>query len=57
MGLPADDAVEDVPEKPIKDYPEDKQGGEVAQLTFAYPIQKYRNSLTCHFPAVYTFGG
>jgi hypothetical protein len=35
---PADNAVGDVPEKPIEQYPEDKQSGEAAQLTFAYPI-------------------
>ena len=35
---PADNAVGDVPEKPIENYPEDKQRGEAAQLTFDYPI-------------------
>jgi hypothetical protein len=57
MERPADSAVGDVPEKPIEDYPEDKQGGKAAKLTFGYPTQKYRNSVTCHSPAVYTVGG
>jgi len=30
--------LEMVPEKPIEDYPEEKQRDEAAQLTFAYPI-------------------
>jgi hypothetical protein len=38
VAWPADNAVGDVPEKPIENYPEDKQRGEAAQLTFAYPI-------------------
>jgi hypothetical protein len=57
MARPADNAVGDVTEKPIEDYPKDKQGREAAKLTFAYPIQKYRNSVTCHCPAVYTLAG
>jgi hypothetical protein len=38
VAWPADNAVRDVPEKPIESYPEDKQRGEAAQLTLAYPI-------------------
>jgi hypothetical protein len=35
---PADEAVGDVPEKPVENYPEDKQPSKAAQLIFAYPI-------------------
>jgi len=42
--------VGNVPEEPIEDYPDDQQGGETAQLTSAYPIQKSCSFVTFHFP-------
>jgi len=50
VGWPADNAVGDVAEKPIENYPEDKQGSEAANLTSAYPIQKCCGSVSFHFP-------
>jgi hypothetical protein len=54
---PADNGVGDVPEKPIENYPENKQGSEAPNLTSAYPIQKYCSSAAFHFPAVYASEG